>query len=137
MAIQDLNAPHAPFRFQIGLSHEAVKAKYRGAMTQAVRESIDEASEDVSYQVLDVAYRRCPLSTVDHLHLRDTGKVLKNRGRWAIGFYKDYAFYVHERTDVHHPIGQDHFLSSAIFEAGPKLQARFAQRFEQALRRNA
>jgi len=44
------------------------------------------------------------------------------------GAASEYAIYVHERLDVHHPVGQAKFLESTVLESAPHLPARVAKR---------
>lgn len=41
-----------------------------------------------------------------------------------------YALFVHERLDVHHPVGQAKFLESAVLEAARDLPSRLAARID-------
>jgi len=45
-----------------------------------------------------------------------------------------YAAVVHERTDVHHPIGTHHYLSQPFYEATAGMAERLAEAIAHALR---
>jgi len=44
-----------------------------------------------------------------------------------------YAYIVHQRTDVHHPIGEHHYLSKPLFAATSGMLARIAEQIRNAL----
>lgn len=46
---------------------------------------------------------------------------------------EEYAYWVHEITTYHHPIGRDHFLSEPLFAATSGMLARIAQQLSNAL----
>lgn len=54
------------------------------------------------------------------------GNVIQGR----IGFDKGYAVYVHERTELHHPIGEAKFLENAKNEEQPGMPGRVARDIE-------
>jgi len=41
-----------------------------------------------------------------------------------------YALFVHERLDVHHPVGEAKFLEKSVLEAAADLPARLAKRID-------
>jgi hypothetical protein len=44
-----------------------------------------------------------------------------------------YAIYVHERTDVHHPVGKAHFLSDPYNDRLPSIKSNIANRLTKRL----
>jgi hypothetical protein len=51
----------------------------------------------------------------------------------VLAFGTDYAVYVHENLQAHHPVGQAKFLESAMTEAAPTLAERVAARVKAAI----
>jgi hypothetical protein len=90
-----------------------------GKTKEDVPKALAQSCYRWSAKVGAVAQRRCP---VQYGRLRAsfavelpkfTGNVVEIR----FGFGTEYALAVHNRTGVRHPVGQDHFLSSAFDEA--------------------
>lgn len=76
---------------------------------------------------------------VDSGRLRATHYVappVKDKGRMTveIGFGTDYAVYVHERTEVGHPVGEAKFLEKALNERTSGFKERMAKRVRANLR---
>ena len=83
-----------------------------------------------------------PLVPVDTGLLRSTGAVETENtaGPEAVvklsyggGGQAPYAVYVHERVDLHHPVGQHHFLSQPFYEATAGMAERLAASIRQSL----
>jgi hypothetical protein len=74
--------------------------------------------------------RRCP---VDTGRLRASGHVAdpERHGRnisVELSYGTDYAVYVHENLEAHHPVGQAKFLESVLNESAPHMLERVAHR---------
>lgn len=50
----------------------------------------------------------------------------------TIGYGTDYAIYVHERSDLAHPVGTDHWLKLTLQEMAPRLPALVARNAKKA-----
>lgn len=86
------------------------------------------------------AKRRCPVDVTPPTphpgQLRASGFVHQpvRRGRMISvtlsfgGLADDYAIYVHENLDAHHPVGQAKFLESTLVESQPYMGERIARR---------
>ncbi len=103
---------------------------FADAFGEAILASLLEDAEET----MTLAKQRTP---VRYGNLRGTGNVApigtplpggEARVRLAFGGGAvDYAVPVHERTDLHHPVGQDHFLSSAIADREAGRAERLAE----------
>lgn len=91
---------------------------------------------------LTIMARSQPLVPVDTGLLRSTGRVdlipEESTGVGVLLSYggeglAPYAVYVHERTGLHHPVGQDHYLSQPLYEATAGMTERLAEVVRQAL----
>ena len=51
----------------------------------------------------------------------------------AVGYGTDYALAVHERMDVHHPVGQSKYLSTAVDRRAAGFSERLAERVRTAV----
>jgi len=94
-------------------------------------DAADEALEAIAFQILAGSQLRTP---VDTSHLLRTSTVEKvDDGRYKIKYPVDYAFYVHEREELHHDIGEARFLSKAINEAKADWPENFIRETEARL----
>ncbi len=78
--------------------------------------ALEKSLTKVSNHILAEAIQICPVETGT---LRRSGKVTNLKTTFLevsneIRFDTDYAVYVHERLDLHHPVGQAKFLETAV-----------------------
>lgn len=109
--------------------------------TQPVAERLRQAPEVVLQALsralytegLNIMARSQPLVPVLTGLLRSTGRVdlvpAEGLGVAVLLSYggeglAPYAVYVHERTGLHHPVGQDHYLSQPLYEATAGMMER-------------
>jgi hypothetical protein len=115
-------------------------------VTQRLAQLPDKAYEAVAKALYEEAIaimaKSQPLCPVDTGLLRSTGTVETENspGPEAVVTLSyggkgqaPYAVYVHERTDLHHPVGQHHFLSAPFYEATAGMTERLAQTIRTAL----
>lgn len=57
----------------------------------------------------------------------DPPEIKGNEIKGRIGFDKEYAVYVHERTELLHPVGEAKFLENAMNEEQGGMDGRLAQ----------
>jgi hypothetical protein len=55
-------------------------------------------------------------------------------GVYTVGAYADYALFVEERSEVHHPNGQAHFMRDAVGAVLPKVTEEMEKGLERMLK---
>lgn len=97
-------------------------------ISRTISGNLQESLRAEGELIMTVAKQRTPVMTGT---LRGSGHVQDVRDGIRLSFggpAADYAVYVHERLDTHHPNGQAKFLESACLEAIPSLPDRVASR---------
>jgi hypothetical protein len=79
--------------------------------------------------------RRTPVDTGALRASHETERPVVERGQVSVrivvgGPAAPYAVPVHERVEVHHPVGQAKFLESTIMESAPFMAERIAKRID-------
>jgi hypothetical protein len=101
-----------------------------------VTQSIGQALHDEGNRIMNESVRLVPVdtgllrSTAAVSRPEQTGQEVTVELRYGGHGLAPYAMVVHFRTDVHHPIGQSHYLQQPLFQA----TAGFGQRIATALR---
>ncbi|HEX6827147.1 MAG TPA: hypothetical protein VF077_12590 [Nitrospiraceae bacterium] len=111
-------------------------------MRQAPQLALEALSRALYAEGLTIMARSQPLVPVDTGLLRSTGRVdlvpAEGLGVAVLLSYggeglAPYAVYVHERTGLHHPVGQDHYLSQPLYEATAGMLERLSAAVHTAL----
>lgn len=132
--------PTIDFRFNV-TNKEAIKRLYGPDVLATWQRGLDRGSTAVAEKVLALAKARCPVRQTPQGRLgaslypgflRDSGYVkpgTPTRYRYApkVGFSAPYAFWVHERLDLRHPVGQAKFLESALLDMVPQFEQALAE----------
>ena len=98
--------------------------------------ALEKSLTKVSNHILAEAIQICP---VKEGTLRRSGKVTNLKTTFLevsneIRFDTDYAVYVHERLDLHHPVGQAKFLETALNATAPDLAKEVATGYRSELK---
>jgi hypothetical protein len=104
-------------------------ARYAGDLGRAVSAALGEEGE----KTMTESKQECPVDTgelrasghVDGPH--DEGGVITLELNYG-GAAAPYAIYVHERMDVHHPVGKAKFLEDPAMRMSERLPAAIAAR---------
>jgi hypothetical protein len=101
---------------------DKVAKKVDGATQKALT---DEAND-----VLKEAMIQAPVDTGDLRRSGTVGKITKGAATISIeiGFHTNYALYVHEDLQAHHPTGKAKFLEDPVNAAVPGLAGRIKKR---------
>lgn len=99
------------------------------------RDAAEKAVEKFAWHVIGDSSQLCPVDTGALAASGTVGdvKVTGEQVTAVIGHNTDYAAAVHERLDVHHPLGQPKFLAKAIENNVPKMAGYVIDEVKKAL----
>lgn len=107
-----------------------------------LRKEIEAGAYQEANTEMTESKRLCPVDITENAphpgQLRASGRVLDPRweGNTVVvdmaygGGPVDYALYVHEDLEAHHPVGQAKYLEQPLMESSPHMAARIARRVD-------
>lgn len=111
---------------------DAVKARLR-ELARKYPAALDEELYKVGLRIQAESQELCPVKTN---RLRSSAYTAKpEAGRVTVGYGTDYAVFVHERTELHHPNGgQSKFLETAFVHQTQNYHENLASAIEGRVR---
>jgi hypothetical protein len=126
----------------------SLELEFKGmdALERNLRALAAEMPDEINvalYQEAEIEMTEAKQRTpVDTGSLRNSGVVQRLDGDAGVrlgfgGPAADYAVYVHENLEAHHPTGQAKFLESVLVESAPSLPKRIAERVQRLIARHS